>query len=349
MLKTIKYFSLFVLVIASTLCHGQSVRFQFYRTKACSSVEKLDTAYSLYKIPGSLDTDYLPKKGVVYLPGKGRYGIAARGPLFDTVFNIRDTGLFVFRLKEPDHGLYYTGAVDTPPLYSQCDILLNGYNEYHFENGSLEMRGTFSDGSPKDSLVTFYRNGQTRKRMLKYPKVVVITMFDSLGNRLSIHQHQNKSFMVYSEYQHKDFFPDGKLKHSESSKKKVKRIKEFSEDGRLKIVQTKNYRTEYYNNGTKSVKYTWSSKRDHIFHSNDFTITKTDYDITGQISRIAVYSENWEYPVPQPHLALNRADWIISLDKYQDGNKVFSISDMDMKEFIKKNPAEAEDNYNEDN
>ena len=341
--KTLRHVVLILLFTGVFVCSGQGVRFQFYRTKACTTIEKLDTAYSLYKIPGSIDTDYFPKNGTVYLPGPGRYKIAMIGPLLDTVFNIRDTGLFVFRYTEPDHGLYYTGAVDTPPLYSRCDRLLQGYQEYYYPNGNLQMRGIFKTGYPKDSMVTFYQNGQTKSRMMRYPKVIITTTFDSLGHKLTVYQTQNISFMTYREYTGIVFYPDGTLKKKESSIKHVKRLEEYYANGKPKTRHTKKYRTEYYENGAKKITYTWTYKRNHITHSRDFTICKTEFDSTGRITRKIVYHQSWSYPVDQPNLATTRSSWIISYDKFERANKVLSVHDMDTEEFMQKYPSELDD------
>lgn len=88
----------------------------------------------------------------------------------DTVFDIRDNGLFVVRYKDPNMGLNITGEADTPPLYSRCDSLLNGYQEYQYPNGTLKMRGTFINGYLKDSIVTFYQNGKMKKKNYKFSK-----------------------------------------------------------------------------------------------------------------------------------------------------------------------------------
>ena len=67
------------------------------------------------------------------------------------------------RFKEAKIQLYVTGAFDTPPVYVKCDIEINGYQEDYYDNGVLKMRGNFKNGRAKDSLVTFYPNGNLEK------------------------------------------------------------------------------------------------------------------------------------------------------------------------------------------
>jgi antitoxin component YwqK of YwqJK toxin-antitoxin module len=341
--KTLRYIAFISLFAGPSLCSAQRVRFQFYRTRACTTVEKLDTDYALYKIPGSLDSDYSPKKGSVYLPKPGRYGISfVNGPLvlLDTVFDIRDTGLFVFRYKEPDHGLYLTGAADTPPLYTRCDEELNGYQEYYYHNGILEMRGTFRRGNSKDSIVTFYSNGKTQKRIIAFPKTIVITEFDSTGNLSRIRRSQNKNWMTYLEYRQEDFYPNGTIKRKESSIKKIIRIETFYSNGQLKLKQTKRYRTECYTNGIKSITYRWKVRRDHIMHTKDFTIYRTSYDTTGAITRKTIY-EARNYYRDQPDFFLSNSDRIVSDEKFEGGKPILLVEDIETEDYLKKYPEEA--------
>ena len=331
------------MVFFVTMCSfAQGVRFQFYRTKACTTIEELDTAYSLNEFTGEVFKEYLPKNGTVYLPKTGVYSIFSYGPLLDTLFNIRDTGLFVFRFKEPDHGLYNTGALDTSPLYSQCDSLLNGYQEYHYPGGALEMRGTFKNGYPKDSIITFYKNGRVKQSIMRYPKIIVTQGFDSLGHKLLIYCRQNKSFMTYSEYKHKEFYPGGQIKRKESSIKRIIRLKEYYPNGQLKAKLTKNSKIEYYANGSRKAKYAWTYKTDHISKSKDFTIYRTEYDNVGNVTLKAVY-EDGNYKTDQPKLQIRQSEWIVTIERYRDLKKVFSISNMDTKEFFEKHPNEVYD------
>src|ERR1700722_8085081 len=105
-----KFVAVFVSVFGWGFCFGQGIRFQLYRTGPCTTIEQLDTAYSLFKAPYSIDTGFFPKKGIVYLPHVGKYRIYfADGPFADTTIDIKDTGSFVFRYKEPDVALYGGG------------------------------------------------------------------------------------------------------------------------------------------------------------------------------------------------------------------------------------------------
>jgi len=335
-------------VIVPCFCMGQSVRFQFYRIKACATVEKLDTDYSLYKIPGSLDTDYEPKNGITHLPGPGKYGISAWGPRIDTVFNIKDTGLFVFRFKEPDHGLITTGAVDQPALYSKCDNLLNGYQEYHYPNGTLEMRGVFKGGYPKDSIMFFYRNGKLRSKSLTFPKKIIYSRFDSLGNKLKTGWVEHKSFMTYRDSEDKDFYTDGALKKRDAYLKHFHFIEEYYPDGLLKIKLDKKKRVEYFANRKVHCVYYWKDKtEDRKDEWKTFVIYKRLYDENGILLEYARYQQ-WGHII-QPKLSISEADWIEQYEKYENGKKVFELEDVDMEEYMKQHPDTFKEEAGNDN
>jgi antitoxin component YwqK of YwqJK toxin-antitoxin module len=334
-----KLTALILFIFSSTICYGQGVRFQLYRTKACSTVEKLDSSYSLYKIGKMLDTSYLPKSGTVYLPGPGKYGVLGVGPIIDTVFDIRGTGLFIARLREPDAGLYITGATDTPPLYTRCDSLLDGYQEYQYPNGDLKMRGTFRKGRPKDSIVTFYPGRRMEERIIISPKVVLIEEFDEAGHKIKVAHNQNKSFMTYREYRWEEYFPDGKIKRKESSIKDVVRIEEFYPGGQLKLKQTKKDRLEYYEDGKLNVSYSWKNIEKGKDHWNTYKIYQIKYDHEGKILQSTIF-EDWGYITSQPKLDIKESDWIVKVEKYRKGEVDFSVEGMDTKDYIKKYPVE---------
>ena len=332
-----KYLIAFLIVATSNCCFGQGGKFQLYLTKSCSTVQLLDTSYYLTPI-NRFDTSYSPKAGTVYLPKAGRYVIGFNsGPLLDSsIIDIKDTGIYVYRYKEPIIQLYVTGAYDSPPIYVKCDTPINGYQESLFPNGSLKMQGNFKDGYPKDSIITFYNTGTIKKRIIISPKIVNIEEYDSLGKLIKLSHNQNKTFMTYSEYRWTEFYPNGKVKSEQSSIKRVEKIDEFYPTGQLKVRQTKNKRIEYYENGTKSVTYNWYGKKDDIEKERkNFTIYKIEYDTTGEILQSTVF-EIGNSPYPQPELDISRADLIVSFKKYKDGKEILNIEDMETKKFVEK-------------
>jgi antitoxin component YwqK of YwqJK toxin-antitoxin module len=338
--RKVKYLTFILLMISCGLCKGQGVKFKFYLTKVCGNIEELDTSYYLSPV-NQLDTSFFPKAGITYLPKTGRYLIGFnRGPLLDSsIVDIRDTGLYILRYKEPEIQLFITGATDRPPIYVNCEHPINGYQEAVYPNGNLKMRGNFVNGYQKDSLVTFYPTGGVQKRIIVLRKIINIKEYDSLGNLIKVSHNQKKSFMTYWEYEWITYFPDGKIKSTESSIKRVIRIKEFYPSGQVKVTQTKKSRIEYYENGVKAITYNWKHKRKKFGgqHSKDFTVWTVKYDEKGQILQSAVYEE-WNYSDPQPQLDISRADWIRSIQKYKDGNKIFAIQDIDIKEYLKAYP-----------
>jgi antitoxin component YwqK of YwqJK toxin-antitoxin module len=293
-----------------------------------------------------MDTAFFPNAGITYLPGKGNYSLEFPwGPYPDTLITIRDTGLFVFKYKEPKIGLY-SGGMDQPAVYRKCDTLINGYDEDFYANGNIRIRGTFVKGRPKDSLVLFYQNGRAKERRLYLPKETYVEEFDSLSNPARV-THYKKGYR-YNDGYYKEhsktmaFFPNGKLKLIEFQFGDLVLIKEFYPSGQLKIRQTRKRRIEYYENGLKKTAYTWK----HYFDKDvppdkgrkDFTVCKTAHDENGQILLSAVYTD-WNSAGLQPELDINKSDWIDSLTKYKGGKQIFAVKDMDPKEYFKKYPA----------
>ena len=204
------------------------------------------------------------------------------------------------------------------------------------------MRGNFKNGNPKDSLVTFYPNGNLKKQLAHMPRIVILKEFDSLGNLASLTNTENKGFMVYREYTEKTFFPNGAVASEESSVKHVVRRLEFYPSGQIKLKQTKSYRIEYYANGLKSEEYKWKFKSDRVGEMGDFTVYRTTYDQNKQVLQSAVY-EDWGYYTPQPHISISKSDWIVSFIKYKVGKEILVIKDIDTKEFLIKYANEFAD------
>jgi len=334
-----------IFLLTNSFCFGQGPRFQLWLTKSCSDTERLDTTYFLMPA-GDFSKAFFPNSGTVYLPAAGHYLIEFNeGPMLSNAdVELKDTGLFVMHYKEPRIQLYRTGTVDTPPIYVKCDSALNGYQEDYYENGTLKMRGNFQNGNELDSMVTFFPNGRTKRRLVRLPKMVRIEVYDSLGNLVKLYLNERGSFMRNRDYWEKTFFPNGQIASEESDVKRVLRQTSFYPSGQIKLKQTRKDRMEYYENGAKKRVYKWKYKtdRDGTPKSRDFTIYRTWYERNGQPLQSAVF-ENWDNYGPQPNLRIYKSDRIVSLIKYQQGREVFAVKDIDTKEFLKKYTEDFDD------
>jgi len=328
---------LFLLISISSFCSAQGVRFQLYRTKACAVVEKLDTGYTLYK--SITDTAIYPfKSGTLNLPGPGSYRISFNDGFYrDTTVVIRDTGLFIFHIKEPDFGLY-EGGLDMPMVYRACDKLLNGFFESYYPDGKIKLRGNFKNGYVKDSMLTYYNNGALKYRRLHLLKITSIETFDSLAHRIKISTYQNGSIMVYRWSKAKEFFANGHLKFETSDINQIKKTREFYPNGHLKFKLTKRRRIEYYENGKEMVVYRWKRKF-KLFERDekgvhDYIVHKKEYDEDGRIIKLTVY-EDWLRSGSPPQLDPEQSDWIVSMVEYKDGKHIELMKDVDMKDHHK--------------
>ncbi|HVW14148.1 MAG TPA: hypothetical protein VHB54_10005, partial [Mucilaginibacter sp.] len=151
-----------------------------------------------------------------------------------------------------------------------------------------------------------------------------------------------KSFMIYQDTWEKDFYPNGGIKRDKSTVKHIERIKAYYPGGQLKTIQTKTYRDEYYDNGSKKITYRWKKKRDDR-RSGAFIITKTEYDETGAAAGRMVYEYWYSDPIAQPRMSIQQSDWIDSFEKFEAGKKVLSVEDMDTKDFLKKYPDDTDE------
>src|ERR1700733_12894284 len=318
-----KYLALFVSLFGWGLCFGQGVRFQLYRTSPCSTIEKLDSGYYLENSADETDTSFFPKNGITYLPGKGRYKIFFEpfyGPLPDSPYvNIKDTGLTVYKYREPDVGRYQ-GGIDAPPVYRCCGELINGYFEDVYPNGKMRMRGNFKSGHPKDSLVKFFSNGITKYRQLIYRKTTHTELFDSLNNKLVVRDFQNGPIISYRWQKTTFFYTNGNVKRKESDRRSIQKVKEYYPNGQVKIEQTTKHRFEFYENGRPKIRYTWKKYFDHVVQPekgrHDFVVNQTSYDQDGEISQIMIFDVNNVFGLP-PELEINEYDWLDSLTKYK--------------------------------
>lgn len=335
----IKNFPFILAIFIWNFCQAQNVQFKLFRTKACSAVELLDTNYYLSYNSGSIDSSFHPTNGITKLPHPGKYSLSFEdGPYIDTMIEVKEPGLFVFRFKEPEIGLYPVG-LDIPFVYKNCGKLLNGFFESFYPDGKKYIRGNFSGGYVKDSIVTYYNNGVLKKKRIHLPKKTVIQTFDSLANRIKISSYQNGSIMNYRWSKSQEFFANGKIKLIESDVNRVTRLKEYFRNGHLKIKQTKKRRVEYNETGTKKIVYRWRKKLElfepHDKGIHDYKIHKIEFDAKGQISEIICY-EDWDESGSPPRLDPKQSNWIISLVKYKEGKVTENVKEIDIKNYIEK-------------
>lgn len=334
-----KYFlTLIIITIIFQNGYSQGVSFQLYRIK-CDNIERLDSGnYYLKNLATGFETNFQNVNGIVNLPDTGRYQIYIYyEPDTDLEpIHIKETGLFQYKYYEPkilvrQYGMYGHG----PAVYEECGVPINGFKEDFYPNGKTRIRGNFENGRPTDSLVTFYKNGVTERRLTFLSKEVVIEEYDSLNNRISVSRNSNKSYFL-TDYITTDFYPNGELKKVESKNNKLLLIKAFYPNGAIEINQTKNNRTEYYGSGRIRTSYTWEKKRKRVIYDeckNDFIITMISYDTLGQISEKIVFKE-WCPIIPQPNLDITKSDWILNWVIYKQGKETLVTKDIYTKKYF---------------
>lgn len=315
--------------------YGQGIKFQIKRINPCDRIGKIDS--SDYYLSDNLDSTYYGESGVVKLPKPGIYNVhfsTYRDIDFPKI-NIQDTGLFVYTFHEPKIILRSYG-MHPRFVYESCGKLINGYDEDYYSNGNIRIRGNFQEGKPKDSVVTFFSNGIPQKRLTFLPKEIFIEEFDTSANLIKVSHNSNKSYYL-TDFNTTEYYTNGKIKRHESNIKRLAIIKEFYPNGQLKIVQTKKYRNEYYENGNKEITITWKRKKVKEIKGEyrfDFKTHKTKYNLDGEKVEEIVY-EDWRLLQPQPRLEVSSSDWINKWTKYENNKKIIVANEVAPKDYFK--------------
>lgn len=329
--------TLIAILILTTLnsVYGQGVKFQIKRINPCDRIGKIDS--SDYYLSDNLDSNYYAESGIVKLPKPGIYNVhfwTYRDIAFPKI-NILDTGLLVYTFNEPKIILRSYG-MHPRFVYESCGKLINGYDEDFYSNGNIRIRGNFQEGKPKDSVVTFFSNGIIEKRLTFLPKEILIEEFDSTANLIKVSRNSNKSYYL-TDYNTTEYYTTGKIKRIESNIKRLVNIKEFYANGQLKIIQTKKYRNEYYEDGSKEITITWRRKKVKEIKGEyrfEFKIHKTKYNRNGEKVEEIVY-EDWRLLQPQPRLEVSSSDWIYKWTKYENNKEIIIANEVATKDYFK--------------
>lgn len=325
-----------VFLLTFHLCRGQVVRFQMKRVTLCDKVGKIDSSY--YLLTDDNGSIYNNESGTVLLPKTGKYTIhhwSEPETEFPAIY-INQEGLFIYTLNEPKIVMRSYG-MHPRYVYEMCGKAIDGFQEDFYSNGNLRIRGNFVKGKPKDSLVTFYTNGVTKRRLTYLPKEIFIEEYDSLSNLEKVSHNSNKSYYM-TDYKTTEYYPDGKIRLKESSIDRLVKTVEYYNSGQVKIVQTKKGRTEYHENGNRNIVYTWKRKKQKVIpgeHNFDYTITKRIFDKTGLLLEIQVY-DYWGLYDRQPRLEFSKSDWINKWVKWDNGKEMIVAINVDTKKYFPK-------------
>lgn len=297
-------------------CLGQKIKFQLSRVNSCNPAGTIDSSF--YFLSDS-DSNYYSEDGIVYLPGPGRYKIfmfsepATEFPIVE----INAQKFYTYVYNEPKIVARSYG-IHPQTVYEKCGEPIDGYQTDYYPDGNIKIRGTFINGKPKDSLVTFYPNGAVKKRLIFSEKEIFSEEYDSLFNLLKVMHNRNKSYFLI-DYDMIEYHTNGKVKLIQSETDGFVLMKEFFYNGQLKTEQAKNYRFEYFENGKLSTWYKWKRKRTKEAgggHSFEFKVFKKSFDFMGnKLEEISF--ENWRVKDFQPELDIKRSDWINKWVKYE--------------------------------
>ncbi len=345
-----KYLLVLLIIASCIIAEAQSVSFQLQRITPCNSSPTVDS-FDYYLTDNLSNTSYsLPygkETGTLILPRPGKYTIHTYDidPETTKEIEIPDTGLFIYKIIEPKIVLRTYNVLHPPSLYEICGHIIEGYAEDFYPNGNLRIRGNFSKGKPKDSLVLFYSNGALKTRVRFPLNELIIENYDSLNHLLRIRtgNNYNPYFTPGKDvhYQITDYFTTGKIKRTESKEGYIIIFKEYYSNGVLKIEQTKNFSKEYYENGRRKTVCVWERKKDTTTDSYNFIITRVVFNKSGGILEKQVF-EQWEsdnnlYEY-QPEIEILKSDWIIEWTKSEKGKKISVAKDISTEKYLKSHP-----------
>jgi len=267
----------------------------------------------------------LPKPDTYYL-FKMVYGYDID---FDSLkIQIEKPGRFDYLFKENAIQLVQAG-LDGPLLYEKCGKTISGYQIDTFLNGKTRLYGNFKNGKPQDSLVYLYPNGNIKSRSTYKKKNVFIHSFDSLNNLVSIQKNSRKSYFL-TNYTWTDYYSKGKIRRIEKRKKHLTFISEYYPNGNYKIKQTRNRRKEFYENGHLWKEYKRRRVNRLLFlfieKTYDYRILQREYDKQSNLIKKAQY-EHWGGSLPNSDFSLENSNWIISLEKYENGKLIYEVHD----------------------
>lgn len=244
---------------------------------------------------------YEAENGIISVPSPGKYSLFCGEeiePLFE--IEINNPGVYEYKRYVSKISALQYGS-DTGLIYKDCGKICEGYVEDFYENGNLRIRGNFSNGKPKDSLVKFYHNGKVQEKTIIKDKEKTIFTYDSIGNliirsRSSKHDRDSKFTMYY---------PNGRIRYDRSNSNNIVKKDTYYPDGTRKVKQRKKYKVEYYKNGSIKSIIKWTKRKD--FEGYKFTINSTFFKETGELEKT---EEDIDYgPHRQPPFAYDSWDY----------------------------------------
>lgn len=302
---------LLLLLFCCNIGNGQ-VQFQLQRITPCDSLPYIEKeTYFLTDATGvevesfsNMDSD------IITLPRPGKYIIqrVTEPDLKDYMVELKE-GLTIETCYDPKIMFRLPWIVDPNFVYYVCGKPAYGYQEDFYPDGKIRIRGTFNDGFIVGSLDEYHPNGKLQ-RSVRYKKDGVHTdRYDSLGKKISYYWSTGRSYMVYNSQRKIVYFSDESINFEISDINRVTKIKDYYQNGHLKIKQTKNKRIEYYESGSIKTAYYWKTnkKLDRVIDNNEkeytytFQITIKNYDESGKLID-EEYDDEKGY-LPQPLIA----------------------------------------------
>ncbi|WP_295791327.1 hypothetical protein [Mucilaginibacter sp.] len=323
-----KIFYLFISIVLANVCLGQNIKFQLRAIQSCNNVEDTILYYHLIEVGAT--HKFEPEElfsSVTKLTHFGKYRIFFNPPMQDTpIVNITDTGLTIYKYKEPNI-IIGCCAGDASPVYTSCGKLADGFLEDFYPTGQVRQRGSFRKGQIHDTLVRYYKNGGINTRINAYTTKEQVEEFDTVGHKLRVTGYINPGSMYFYGCDTTLYYETGRAKLNKTiTAEGFIYIDEYYPSGHLKALQGRNSRVDYFETGDKKAEYSWLA--DPEFR-DDFDITKIVYDAKGHKTREIKYTFHEEFWHPFS-LDVSKASFIESDIHYKNGKQISIIKDIDM-------------------
>lgn len=244
-----------------------------------------------------IDSLVLPEEGYINISKPGIYSMTIGDFSYSKhVFEIKDDTISIQCDSIFTGDIELLLVVSNPPtsVYHDCmGIRFNGKVLLYHPNGKPKFKGTFIDGHPTDSLITYYSNGQIWSLSIYREKGTIHYEYDFYGNLVSLDNLRRRQFITY--------YANGQTQTCKKYRKYLCKgkfsTKHYYSNGGINLKGRDTYWGEiwksYHQNGDRIQKISGSSSTNSSTH-RDSLIVKTPFTVKLYRDNKLVYKIHWE-------------------------------------------------------
>lgn len=230
-------------VLMSYWSFGQevdTVQYSLLFKDCCSnSIKTHGTIYSDWSVNHPNGTIYKPKNNIVHLVKSEKYFLTNKSyGILNQPINLTDSITTDTIIGRCIRSINPTNFFTWNLIYLNCNDTISGnYSEY-YSNGKILLNGSFENGRIKDSMVTYYSNGQVKSS-------IMFTRGDTI---------------------YKTFYPNGQISHLYNSSKR--NTISYFKDGSVKSKRSNSYKKEFSRYSPKQLWYKIKDSRQISYYRN---------------------------------------------------------------------------------